>query len=207
MPRSPRYRLELTGVAIVPVLHVVVDNSRGDWDFGWDSLVAIGTLALALFTVWLAWSTRRLAKQTSDEVAADFRPVLIDAQQGTVQIDYPQVAGQEGTTRVAVQNVGPGPAMNTKARLRLKFSDKEWSSEIDLGTIAPGQPAAAGVVSVPVIVDRPITAELECEYEDLAEKTHRTEFSYESDTTGGGEVWPQLMLALTKTRIPSTGGQ
>jgi hypothetical protein len=38
------------------------------WKFGWEALVAIGTLVLAAATGGLAWSTRSLAKKTAEEV-------------------------------------------------------------------------------------------------------------------------------------------
>jgi hypothetical protein len=39
------------------------------WEWGWDALVAIGTLALAVVTVVLAWSTRRMARAAAQDVA------------------------------------------------------------------------------------------------------------------------------------------
>lgn len=38
------------------------------WTFGWEALVAIGTLLLALATALLAWSTRSLADETEESV-------------------------------------------------------------------------------------------------------------------------------------------
>lgn len=45
------------------------------WELGWDTLVAIGTLALALATAALARSTRGLANETADEVEHSKRQV------------------------------------------------------------------------------------------------------------------------------------
>lgn len=57
--------------------------ATGAWTFGWDALVAIGTLALAATTVLVAGFTYRLASKTSElaaatqaDVAAQFRPVV-----------------------------------------------------------------------------------------------------------------------------------
>ena len=44
--------------------------------FGWDALVAIGTLVLAGATATLAWKTKNLADESSKEIAAGIRPVL-----------------------------------------------------------------------------------------------------------------------------------
>jgi hypothetical protein len=45
------------------------------WAFGWEALVAIGTLGLAIVTAGLAWSTRGLASETADEVKHSKRQV------------------------------------------------------------------------------------------------------------------------------------
>jgi hypothetical protein len=68
------------------------------YEWGWSFWVAAGTLTLAFATGWLAWKTRavakatgrvaaetkqlahettELAKRTSEDVAAQFRPILI----------------------------------------------------------------------------------------------------------------------------------
>src|SRR5207244_11064406 len=49
----------------------------GPWDLGWEFVLAIVTLLLALVTAWLAWTTRRLARATSDEVQGQTRPVVV----------------------------------------------------------------------------------------------------------------------------------
>lgn len=43
-------------------------SAVGPWEFGWDALVALGTLALAGATLTLALATRSLAKETAEEV-------------------------------------------------------------------------------------------------------------------------------------------
>jgi hypothetical protein len=43
------------------------------WEFGWDALVAIGTLSLGLFTALLALRTSNLASETKDLAAATER--------------------------------------------------------------------------------------------------------------------------------------
>jgi hypothetical protein len=48
--------------------HVLLVGEPSAWQFGWEALVAIGTLVLALATAALAWSTRNLAGQTTEEV-------------------------------------------------------------------------------------------------------------------------------------------
>lgn len=46
----------------------IVAVEASPWGFGWEALVAIGTLLLAVATGGLAWSTRNLASKTAEEV-------------------------------------------------------------------------------------------------------------------------------------------
>jgi hypothetical protein len=55
---------------LVAVMNIIVHT--GGWNFGWDSLVAFGTFALAV-------ATGLLAKETADEIASQMRPVLVPA--------------------------------------------------------------------------------------------------------------------------------
>ena len=45
--------------------------------FGWDALVALGTLSLAAVTLALVVATRTLASRADAEVRAQWRPVLL----------------------------------------------------------------------------------------------------------------------------------
>jgi hypothetical protein len=167
------------------VVHTVVHtqlHTGSAWGFGWEALVAIGTIGLATFTAWLAWSTRRLVGETEQDVRSEFRPVLIGGTGGGLLITY--TAGQpHGQTTVAVKNVGPGPALNITAKLRMT-APKAWKSETrQLGTVGPGQPGSA---NIDVAVDSldpnglSVICEVEFIYEDLAEARHHTILSYDA---------------------------
>lgn len=67
-----------------------VIEAASPWEFGWEALVAIGTLGLALATAALAWSTRNLAKETADEVEHSKRQV--DASLAQVEVAQAQAA-------------------------------------------------------------------------------------------------------------------
>jgi hypothetical protein len=58
------------------------------WQVGWDALVAGGTIGLAIFTAWLAWTTRSLARQTSSEV--EHTALLAQASQHQVKSSQEQ---------------------------------------------------------------------------------------------------------------------
>jgi hypothetical protein len=64
---------------------------------GWDALVAIGTLALALATGWLAWLTRRAVGESRDELVLLRREVeAVEHQSGAL---FEQTAALEQQTK------------------------------------------------------------------------------------------------------------
>ncbi|HYI36255.1 MAG TPA: hypothetical protein VEX39_06610 [Thermoleophilaceae bacterium] len=97
----------------------------GPWEFGWEALVAIGTLGLAGATALLARTTRDVSQATGRQVSVDQqqilqaqRPVLVPQAliDSTTQLaDDPQI--DKGDILVAISNVGPGPAISVTAVL------------------------------------------------------------------------------------------
>lgn len=49
--------------------------AASSWVWGWDSLVAFGTIGLALFTAWLAWTTRSAVRESRDAIKLQVREV------------------------------------------------------------------------------------------------------------------------------------
>lgn len=78
------------------------------WAFGWEALVAIGTLLLATATVVLALVTRRVATATKDEVASQSRPVLLPCEIDLLDAQGIRVTDEEIVLRI--RNGGKGPA-------------------------------------------------------------------------------------------------
>lgn len=111
------------------------------WAFGWEALVAIGTLLLAVGTAYLAWSTRAVARKTRDlavqtaaDVQAQWRPVLVPA------VDEPPMIEREPNgpfvLRATVQNTGRGPALFVRIlHDPSNNSPENWS----LGALSPGE--------------------------------------------------------------------
>jgi hypothetical protein len=160
------------------------------WEFGWEALVAIGTLSLAVFTGYLGWKTRTLAKSTADEVAAQARPLLVPGRLG------PQyLAGAEGPLYVdtekqwlviTIRNDGAGPAFFVRAELDPGGDAPEhW----DAGSIGPAAeaalifPHATSVAHQQLLLDyqdlagrqfsSAIVLERFSDYEDRAKKIYR----------------------------------
>jgi hypothetical protein len=97
-----------------------------------ETLVALGTLALAVVTAYLAWKTRSLAIAATEDQRSRWRPILIAADQ-VVDEDV------EGELRIRVRNVGQGPALGVGGQLRIKGPT---------GAVIPGSPSTALVDDV-----------------------------------------------------------
>jgi hypothetical protein len=118
----------------------VIVLAEGAWAFGWSALVAIGTLTLAGVTWRLASSTRRmagatakLARETADEIAASYRPVVVPVADGVRSIIDEEPYGW--TLRFEIKNSGTGPAAFIRAVHDPSGNAPEnWS----LGSLAPG---------------------------------------------------------------------
>lgn len=50
---------------------------------GWEEATALSTITLATVTAWLAWSTRRLAREAGAETRANWLPVVVVETSGT----------------------------------------------------------------------------------------------------------------------------
>ena len=100
------------------------------------------TLALALFTAVLAWSTRRLAREAGNETRANWRPVLAIEASYTMGGSSPAVGLHEGTLSVGVNNIGRGPAIEVTAFL---LTDEATA----LGGVRPLRPTLQSDVLAP----------------------------------------------------------
>ena len=92
-------------------------------------LTGIATLALAAVTAWLAWTTRRVARTSGDQVKIDreqveqsHRPVVVPYhnpvdevrhRRGVLVSAAPNLDG--GGILIPIQNVGTGPALKISA--------------------------------------------------------------------------------------------
>lgn len=81
------------------------------FDIGWDMLVAVGTLGLAIFTATLAWSTRSLAQESAADRRAQWRPILVPAHH---DVHEPE----PGMFEIDIRNAGRGPALGVNGQMR-----------------------------------------------------------------------------------------
>lgn len=129
-------------------------SAENPWGFGWEALVAIGTLALAIGTVALALKTRDLATEAAADRRAQWRPVLLPSHdeftpRGGGGAGGPQVGDAKWallydsrmrTLVVQIRNTGRGPALHIRAQVECPdmegaISPESWS----LGALAANQ--------------------------------------------------------------------
>jgi hypothetical protein len=190
--------------------YLVSAEVTASWALGWDAFVAIGTLLLALVTVFLVRRTSALARSSDAEIRAQWRPLILPA----LDLSWePSLVYEEepGSLEVRIQNAGRGPAIHIRTQMVPDgVSPENWS----LGALAAGDKQ-----SLIFRVAKPNSAtQLRFAYRDLAERTYSTSITIEvvdgnlrfydvhlfenrNITTLGDAVYPQLGLGDVSPRV------
>jgi hypothetical protein len=168
--------------------------------------VAIGTLLLAAFTAFLAYETRRVARDTEEDVSAEWRPVLIATEQPPTNAGVGG-GGTSGFITVHLTNVGRGPALNTSVSVTSQSSTEAMtSSPHNLGTVAVGalppqtfdgllfRDSSGGRQS---FLRYTVTAG----YRDLSGRLHKTVLTYDDPHRGSRDESEPWSLHLTDTQV------
>jgi len=162
---------------------------------GWEFVLALVTLLLAAITGWLAWTTRRLARATAEEVQGQTRPVVVPTgdpiQVGPEQPDpdqegkppYPGPGAVQGERRgsfnvtVPMRNIGVGPALNLEGSVV-----REMYGTNRITALPPGESADVGInISMFNEGAHPFMSRINTllvTYADLAGRQFTTDFSW-----------------------------
>lgn len=168
------------------------------WAWGWDALVALGTLLLAagtgilaLFTARLATRTSELAQESAADLRAQWRPFLLPAgdvdsyQHGSTPATQPRppsAAWDPGVTysdgnretrefSVRIRNAGRGPALHVRAQLELAGVTGSFSPQSRaLGALSTGDVQVLSF-RIPQFEE---SAQLLLDYRDLADVPYAT---------------------------------
>jgi len=181
--------------------------------FDWTVVVAIGTLALALVTGVLAWSTRKLAQASTADQRAQWRPILSVTRDGRVEYD-----DATGELSFEIRNLGRGPAFAVSAQLR--------SGTKAIGASTPGLEATALAPGESYRLHARVTGEqrskirgrmvhIDVSYYDVTEYWHKARLTMvgrrSPDQIGDVSVRPELQIASVffeqteKRLLPVTG--
>jgi hypothetical protein len=137
----------------------------------WTAVAAIGTFAVVFVTAWLAVSTRKLARASTADQRAQWRPILTVDPEG--QVDYDDATGEWS---LELRNVGRGPAFGVYAELR-SGPHPIGASIPGLGAtaLAPGQSFRLRArVTDPSKYRRGHVVNIEVTYYDVTEYWHKS---------------------------------
>lgn len=140
----------------------------------WDSLIAIGTVALAVATTYLAYHTRGLARAAEADQRAQWRPVLL------VTMDRPDSRAMPhdrdaAHLRVRVRNAGRGPALYIRTQLDPGgHSPDSWPN----GALASGEEQELAFPGAEITQAGPF--QLLFDYRDLADRTYSSSITLEA---------------------------
>jgi hypothetical protein len=199
---------------VLALANEIVVRQPDAWGWTPTTVAAGATVVLALITAGLAWSTRALAKETGEDVRAEFRPILIGAATGEDGSAMLQVEpAMMGTGRASLDffftNVGPGPALNIKVTLAaFGIEGDTGGSTVERGTLGRG---ATNIHQHVRFEDQPFLTAwpedavfgyvFDLTYEDLNQNSYSTVVRYERKPgealTGGAKAF-KLRLVGTK---------
>ncbi len=167
------------------ILAILAEAAPGPWTFGWTAVAGIATAVLAGFTWWLAFSTRKLATETDEDIQANWRPIL--APTGMIDV-FVRTDAAEELFRVrivfALSNSGKGPAVNANVHGlgSRSVSGVTWADST--ASLIPSTEyeviEAEGTVPIghPPRWDSPQRYMFVVTYEDVARNRHRSSFAF-----------------------------
>lgn len=153
--------------------------------------VAIGTLGLALATVMLAWTTRRVSNATAQDVSAQWRPAIAPGEEAEVAY----FASQQEVS-VWVRNVGRGAAYYVDPALALEkvYIPAARSIQGELRNFAVLPAGESLELIFTDIEKRPGNCEIVADYEDLAGNRFSTRFEILDFPVWGNGVTVQKLV-------------
>ncbi|HKF83607.1 MAG TPA: hypothetical protein VKB23_11670 [Solirubrobacterales bacterium] len=143
----------------------------GSFEWGWDALVAIGTIGLAVGTFMLAWTSRIAAKRAAEEVRSQWRPALVPGKHAEPSFKASELDEEKFLLIFEVRNVGRGAVYYIDAGLDL------GESVVPASLWSPGRAGAENLAILPVddsidlqfthLDERPGPCKIILDYQDL----------------------------------------
>jgi hypothetical protein len=145
--------------SILPFMTLAISLAEpSSWEFGWEALVAIGTLGLAFATAALALSTRNLSSRTAEEVEHSGQLVKesqrqVRATRKQVRASQQQVAGIQKQVEASYEQV-------EATRMQVEVSQEQVRTALEALEAAREQTRLAGLTLDaqirPALVDVPL---------------------------------------------------
>ena len=176
--------------SVTSLAHLILLGETTSWAWSWNALVALGTIGLALGTVWLAWSTRSSVRAARDEQSAAWRPVLVvRPESSSISMAKDCPTGVEFN----VSNEGRGPALMIDATLSYSIHlDRKEVRASRVGVLPANRQRSVAFPLPGVALDRFV--ELKVTYVDLAQRR------YWSNSVAGIDIQaspPQVEAVMT----------
>jgi hypothetical protein len=170
------------------------------FEWGWDAIVAIATMALAAGTFFLALSTRRAAKASAEDVRSQWRPAIVPGRNADVEFE-----DDLEVMAISVRNVGRGAAYYVDGALGVE--EIYWPAHDS----APGR-VAENFAVVPAGTElhlcfdcsegRPSKAEVLIDYTDLNERPYSTRIELNEINAASVLRVAKVELSDNRERIP-----
>jgi hypothetical protein len=150
----------------------------GTFEWGWDALVAIGTIGLAAGTFMLAWTSRIAAKRAAEDVRSQWRPALVPGEEAEPLFMASSLEEEKSELVVEVRNLGRGAAYYIDAGLDL------GGSVVPASLWTRGRRGAENLAILPVdksidlkfgyLEERPGPCKVIIDYQDLNGRPYST---------------------------------
>jgi hypothetical protein len=180
---------------------VQVAIESGAWSWGWDALVALGTIGLAIFTALLAVATFQTATTAARDVRATWRPVIVPGE----DVEAVWITNTH-ELRLALRNVGPGAAYGLEVALDTGDGALRPATRFAPGTVRPINFAVVPPgTTMDTIFDHietePTTGELTLGYSDLNGRRYGTTIKLRTATAylPDGEFTALAMTTVAHT--------
>jgi hypothetical protein len=200
-------------IGMLLVIDRVVVQQPDAWGWTPTTVAAGATALLAVLTAALAWSTRRLAKATREDVRSEFRPILIGSATGedgsaALEVEPAMLGTGRASLILFLTNVGPGPAMNIKVTPKsFGFLEDSQGATVERGSLGPGEKNIHQSIRFEDEAfyeewpkDAAFGYSFEVAYEDLNEHSYKTFLRYERKV---GETVPGTQK-IFKIRVVDT---
>jgi hypothetical protein len=165
------------------------------WGWGWDALVAIGTLALALATFGLAIGTFLTARAAGLEIRSKWRPVIVPA--ADVQVNWIE---HDEVVVLAIRNIGEGGAFDVDAGLDLGGSifpaSRLAHGDTEPMNFAALPPAESLTLRFTHIHEQPTSAAVVIDYSDLSGHRYGSRIQIEPTYVSTADSEPLFMARV-----------